>query len=72
MLTVTVATPVTIEPSVFEKIAVIAVVPFARALTTPGEVIVATVGTLELQVDVLVRFTVVPVDVVPMAISPAV
>lgn len=84
MLTVTVAVPVTIVPSGFEAMAVIAVVPFDLAVTIPvAESIVATEPTVDSQVaalivDVpivtgaLVRFTVVPVDVVPMTMRLAV
>jgi hypothetical protein len=65
-------------------IAVIAVVPFAWAVTIPlAGSIVATEATLDFQVaaaivavpivaDWSVRFTVAPVDVVPITISPAV
>ena len=84
MLTVRVAAPVTTVPSGFLAMAVIAVAPYATAVATPVVALIeATEGTLELHVaawivDVpivavwLVRFTVVPVAVVPMAMSPAV
>jgi hypothetical protein len=84
MFTVRVATPVTIVPSGFVAVAVMAVVPFAMAVATPVvDMMEATEATLDLHVaaaivavpivaDWLVRFTVAPVDVVPMAISPEV
>ena len=84
MLTVMVATAVTTVPSGFLAIAVIAVVPLETDVATPvAALMVATEGTLELQVAGwmvavpivavwLVRFTVVPVVVVPMAIKLAV
>ena len=84
MLTVMVATPVTTVPSGLVVIAVIAVVPFKWAVTIPvAGSIVATEGTVDFHVAAgmvavpivavwLVRFTVVPCVVVPMATSPAV
>jgi hypothetical protein len=84
MATVRVATPVTTVVSGFVVIAVMAVVPFEWAVTIPvAGSIEATEGTLELHFAAgivavpivavwLVRFTVVPVVVVPMAIRFAV
>ena len=84
MLTVRVADPVTTVPSGFLAIAVIVVVPFETDVAIPvAELIVATDVALEVHVAAsivdapivavwLVRFTVVPEDVVPMAMNPVV
>jgi len=84
MFTVSIAVPVTTVPSGFVATAVIAVVPLVTDVATPvAALIVATEGTLDFQdaawmvavpiVAVwLVRFTVEPLDVLPMAINPAV
>jgi hypothetical protein len=70
MLTVTDPTPVTTVPSGLVATAVMAAVPFASAVASPVLALMpATVGLLEVQTTLLVRFTVVPVPVVPMAMN---
>ena len=69
--TVRVATPVTTVPVVASLYsAVIVVVPAPTAVAKPVVApIVATVRVLELQVTALVRYSVAPVDVVPIAMN---
>jgi hypothetical protein len=68
-ITVKVAVPVATVLSGFVAMAVIVVVPWPTAVASPPTLIVATCALLEFHATWLVRFSVAPDEVVPIAMN---
>jgi hypothetical protein len=58
-----------VEPEMFPEVAVIVVAPAATAVASPAVLIVAAAGVLEFHVALEVRFSVVPLLSVPVAVN---